>query len=515
MPNPCPEGSTGGWQEMRMGAWVWQVSQEFLDPRLLCRLESPAQLLRPPARVIERIPPRKFSELARLVLPEWPDVPLFVKHLGPISFKEALKSVLRPTRARRAFENALLLSRLKIRTAIPVATGERRQWLWLREAFLIFAEVPESTTLYHFYVNASDSGPRMLAVRSLARLMARLHDAGLSHSDAHPLNFLIAHSDCRKLVMIDLEAVRRVPAFRFRTAVKDLRKLLRRSPVSVREKIWFCTEYCRSRTPPLSARELARRLNPASRAQRRISGEDVDQTTVVRGGLVWRIRPSMVDSRVETILDSPDEFLERARVLKPDRSSAVGADEGVVVKRYNYRKWMSRLKDAFRQSRGPRCFRKARLLEAVGVPVARAVAASERRRWGLVVRSYFVMEEILGAIHWRDWTGHKGPVIHATARVIARLHAAGFVHRDLKEANILLDKRGEPFLVDLDGVHHVGRVTERQAVADLVRLARGLVAATQATRADCARFLKAYCRFRHAGDWRSWWRLMAVEWPQR
>lgn len=71
--------------------------------------------------------------------------------------------------------------------------------------------------------------------------------------------------------------------------------------------------------------------------------------------------------------------------------------------------------------------------------------------------------------------GHGLEVLLATlAEALARLHAAGFRHRDMKASNLLLQtSQGEPRLVwtDLDGLRPVGTVEPRLRAQDLGRLA--------------------------------------------
>lgn len=265
-PSPC---GAILWQQLRTSSWLWLINAKFMDARFLKRLESPQDLLSPPAQPIERTPPRTATSLVRLILPEWPDAPLFVKYYKPRKFWASCKDFFRHSPARRAFENAFLVQQLNLGTAVPIAIGENRRSRLRRDAFLICAEVPNASTLRDYYVACPDRQLRLTLVRSLARTMATLHTARFWHFDPHPLNFLVSGSDCRNLMLIDLDALRRPVWFTFRTALKDLRKMFLRSPLTAREKLWFVVEYCRSRTPCMSARDLVRALSREPANKRR------------------------------------------------------------------------------------------------------------------------------------------------------------------------------------------------------------------------------------------------------
>jgi tRNA A-37 threonylcarbamoyl transferase component Bud32 len=217
----------------------------------------------------------------------------------------------------------------------------------------------------------------------------------------------------------------------------------------------------------------------------------------------------MINPRVEAILRAPEAFLANGRILKPSRSSAVSAANNLVLKRDNYRKPLSRIKDAFRGSRAWRSFQKACLLELAGVPTARAVAAAELRRWGLIRCSYLLMEEIAGAVPLDQYSGSRREALVRVADLLAKLHQTGFSHRDLKAGNIIFDHHHRPHLIDLDGLSFHGDTPDGVAAADLARLlghCAGWPKPLSGT--DCLRFLRRYCRRRKRADWRWWWRAI-------
>jgi tRNA A-37 threonylcarbamoyl transferase component Bud32 len=214
------------------------------------------------------------------------------------------------------------------------------------------------------------------------------------------------------------------------------------------------------------------------------------------GAWRWNVRTAEKAALIESILGDPDGFLARARPLKQGRSSTLGTADGLVLKRYNFKKPLNALKDLFRGSRGRLGFQKAYHLELCGVTTPRVLATADHRVWGLPTRSYVLMDEVPEAVDAGNWSQDSRPAGRAIGRLLARLHDEGFTHRDLKETNILLNAAGVPYIIDLDGLRFVSTVMADQAREDLQRLARGLAPLGRLTRPNVIAFLLAYCRER-------------------
>lgn len=433
-----------------------------------------------------------------------------MKHSRPRGLRQMVKDWFRPSRAHRAFRLARRLEQAGIPTARHLAAGEKRFGLHLQANCLIMEEVTGFRSWYDYDNQFPDEAHRTPVIRAFGRMLAALHNAGYTHADPVRTNFMVrlgspVHAE---MVLIDLDGVQPRECVSLDMALEDLRHALTRTPATVREHHWFLVEYCRARTPQLSPRELRWELLPKPWVRQ--GGQRLDEWVIEsHGGLRWRARQSLVQAHAKAIMDSPDEFLTRGRVLKPSRSSAVSAKDGLVLKRYNFRKWRNLFKDLVRGSKARRCFFRAMHLELAGIPTARVQAFAEQKCCGIPLRSYLLMEEIPQATGLFEWRGDKRRAIQSLSRLIARLHDAGFTHRDLKEGNILFDGGGSPSFVDLDGIHYVRRVKDAQAAADLARLAQAAERNRRSNRSDFARFLKAYCRRRRCGDWRHWWRQIA------
>lgn len=197
----------------------------------------------------------------------------------------------------------------------------------------------------------------------------------------------------------------------------------------------------------------------------------------------WRVRRGCLDPFLVSILERPDDFLfGAARHLKHSRDVTLAplprpGNRGWVLRRLNYGKLRHRLRDFFRAARAVRAFRMGLRLEQAGIPTPRVLAAGELRRWRWPVRAYLLTEEIPGARTLAELiqmpASEARQPVRRLAVVLAWLHNQGLSHRDLKPSNVLFDDRGQPFLIDLDGVRRVRFGARSRAVKDLTRLVRG------------------------------------------
>jgi tRNA A-37 threonylcarbamoyl transferase component Bud32 len=226
------------------------------------------------------------------------------------------------------------------------------------------------------------------------------------------------------------------------------------------------------------------------------------------GGLKWRARLSCLSSNLRTILVDPDSFLNfRATIMTSDDRSTVGQADGYVLKRTNFTKVRHCLKELFVPSRARREFLNAYQLERSNIPTPRPVATSDRRRLGVIVRSYVVTEALPGAINLTQWAilHEDRQMITRVAELVAKLHNQGLLHGDLAARNIIVDSIGNPWLIDLEALRCFKKISEQSALLDLAKLALTVRGLRSVSRSQRMRFLKSYCAHRGCGDARWWW----------
>lgn len=391
----------------------------------------------------------------------------------------AFKYLWRRSQARQEWELARALEARGIPVVRHLALGERRTWAGVRESILItegFAGVPLE--------EAPGTDPE-----AVWRFVQRLHEAGVLQRDLHPGNLLVCPRPL-DIRLVDLHGT----VLKARLTADERAENLARLAVSF--ALPAGAEIC-----DRAARMRRRLCHERSRRCLRVNREFGPRRA---GGLRWRVRLPRLTEAVGRILEDPDGFLAtRARILKPGRSSTVGVADGLVLKRYNLRKAGNLVKDLFRQSKARRSYRKAYHLELAGVRTARIVATADRRWCGWLARSYVLMEEVPGAVELgrRIAEGGLGDpgLIRQAGELLGRLHREGLTHRDLKESNLVLDRLGRLYLIDLDGLEYVDEVGPGRAAADLERFNRGVSRYGRVERRHRVAFLRHYCRARGAG----------------
>jgi hypothetical protein len=218
--------------------------------------------------------------------------------------------------------------------------------------------------------------------------------------------------------------------------------------------------------------------------------------------LIWNADGLLRGPGCEIIKDQRKVKVARLRI------DLGGQPRALYVKRYNAFSWRVSLGSLFRPAGAVRALRGAAILSEARIPTAGPVAAVENRVWGMVTKSFFFTEEIVGGEtvdrYWRDGLSalkdHAGfrrrrGFLRALASLFRSLHGQRVYHGDLKDANILVvpGQRERPdcfFLLDLEGIRKYGRLSQRRRIKNLVQLNRTF--GRYLRRTDKMVFLKEY-----------------------
>jgi tRNA A-37 threonylcarbamoyl transferase component Bud32 len=330
---------------------------------------------------------------------------------------------------------------------------------------------------------------RLLA--ELGALVARLHAAGWAHGDLHLGNALLG---LEGPVLLDWQHAR--PTRRAAARARDRAQLEHSLAAHV------------ARGDRLRLRRAALGLAPPpydadARAALRAAGRDVDARAHEHAAsrTADTLHPGRLCARAEVGTArglrlhalAPEALAELlaahraardagdARVLECSERTCVTACESAglraVVKETPWRGLARAVADALRGSAGFRAFRAGHGLRARGLGAALPLAFLERRRLGLPVASWLVLEDLRPAppaAFALDAGLDADAVLESLARYAATAHRRGVDHGDLKATHLLLV--GEPaaglspHAIDLDGVRFARRVPEARRLQALAQL---------------------------------------------
>ncbi len=416
-----------------------------------------------------------------------------------------LKYFFKSAASRSEWELAPRLQQLGISVVPHLAHGECWNWRGLQKSTLI-TEGPSGFAPLH-------PGSSSASVQAaLGKFIRQLHECSVFHDDLHISNLLYSPVK-NEFCLVDLDNIKIFPSLDLEQRLDNLATLNRRFPLEREFFDAYDGDFFRYKN------KVARRTQAKMResAPKKLKYLFQDQPAFAPkkiGNLNWHVRRISWNAPLESILKNPDEFLaRRAQLLKDGTRSTVGCADGFVVKRFNFKKHSTVIFDLFRSSRGRRGFRTARHLELLKIATPRPIAFADNHRFGFVVQSYFVMEEVSGANYLWEKPGARHSLINRLAELIAKTHDEGFSHRDLKETNIIMDAANLPHLIDLDALHYVGKLSHHRAAVELARLAQGFARRVRILPKERLRFLKLYCDIRGIENWRWWWNEIGKNLP--
>ena len=221
------------------------------------------------------------------------------------------------------------------------------------------------------------------------------------------------------------------------------------------------------------------------------------------GGATTGCPPELGDA----LAADPEALLGNSEVVKRSRRTLVACvDARWALKRY----LSGGLRRRLGFGRARRAAARLVQLRAAGVPAVEPVAWLEGPAGGFVVTPWLHASTGADRFLADAVPAARRAATRALADCIGRLHAGGFLHRDLKAANLMLDDAAAVVLVDVEGARRGRLAGPERRLRDLQRLRRSL-AALPVRRTDCRRFCAAYAGAagREAGDARAVMRALA------
>jgi tRNA A-37 threonylcarbamoyl transferase component Bud32 len=210
--------------------------------------------------------------------------------------------------------------------------------------------------------------------------------------------------------------------------------------------------------------------------------DQTDFTVVRRGRVTWRVRRDLAGTIPAAVPDFPGagDIIQSRKGRTCFRMPGRGGS-ALVVKRHRPRHWIEAPKYLIARTRACAEWRNAVAFAESGVSTARVLALGETRRLGFWTGSELVMEGVFPGSSLTAMLENGAPaaairpVLEKLAVQVARVHDAGFHHRDLHGGNVLVRTDANPgkpalYLVDLHEARRLKEAGRSVSVDDLGRL---------------------------------------------
>jgi tRNA A-37 threonylcarbamoyl transferase component Bud32 len=432
------------------GGVRWQIPPRWRDCLLgPDGLRLPEWLAAGQARLVKQGPHRTVYHVTL------PELDFHLKHYPLADGRAWLRGLVRPSKARTEYEQALAVAARGVPTFEPLALGETCG-LGPCSSYLLTLTLPGAMPLSSFVeMVLSTCDPlrqarlrQRLAV-ALGRFLAHMHQVGVLHHDLHPGNILLrldAHDgalDLPTLYLIDLHDVHLDGRLSWGASRANLvvlnRWFMLRSNRTDRLRFWHAYEEARRQAggdvPGVHASANGKGTGDANHGTTRKTIRDLERRSLASNVQFWRRldRRSRSKSRhfrrlstpevsghavadlpaeaLAPLLANPDAPFESpgAVVLKRSPSSAVveldlpTADgvRRVIYKRFAVTRWTDPWTALVRPTPALRSYVLGHSLLLRHVPTPRPLAVWHRRRLGLLHEGYLITEKVPDAVDLR------------------------------------------------------------------------------------------------------------------
>ncbi len=157
---------------------------------------------------------------------------LYLKHYFYRSVWDIIKHTVRPSRAKRAFHAAIMLSKNGLLSPEVVMMGEKRYGPFCLRNFLITRELENAETIHDYFLDKRDIQrndtfqDNRRFIRALGKTIGRMHSAGIFHGDLRTGNVFTKKSgENREFYFLDNERTRKFCHLPNRLRLKNLMQI--------------------------------------------------------------------------------------------------------------------------------------------------------------------------------------------------------------------------------------------------------------------------------------------------
>jgi len=410
-------------------------------------------------------------------------VGLYVKEYLPRTALDALKDLVRESRAERSFRAGLMLQESGVHTPAIAAMLLKRSVCGVRRRnILVTEEMRDARALNTLFVEAIAPGkqaalrPSRDMIAQLGRTIGRMHAMNICHGDLRGGNVFVAGQGADSVFyFIDNERTvrcRRLPA---RLRIKNLVQLnMLQYGIGAADRMRFFRAYAQAAGLDKSdAKTIARRVIAQTRKRLRHRARTrmgtvksvADQWTFQRvklGPVNGVLSAKLMDSNgAGAFLRVLDGLVQSGQVLKDDVATRVvrctfnGCD--IVIKRYNHQGRRHSVRHTIKGTRAMKSWTYGHRLMQAGVATAAPLGVLEERAHGIIRQSWIINEYVEGPLLFdvmnsgRYSDAERQAVLGKSQALLNRMGRHRLVHEDMKPANLIIHD-GNPVLIDLDSM---------------------------------------------------------------
>ena len=457
---------------------------------------------------------------------------IYIKYFKRGGFKEYIKHLFVPTKARTEWEVGNALRSNDIKTALPLAISEgKRGLLMVTETVTNSEELMEFFTAnYVSFLSEGKEFEKRMLLNKLAVFIRDIHEKGFCHYDLHAGNILIKFNKEQNVTGYDLYLMdlHRVKIFKSVSTNKRIFNLAQifnslSSIMTMSDKFDFIRSYGDSAFGNVTdEKKLVRQIDEQSSKIRNIHYRSRRKRCLKESSVFSRrmIANMKMFFRKGYDTDSLHELIEKhnsalinndsAVIMKCDSKTALTRHafkdktvQNVVVKQYRVGCFGCLLKNLFRGSAGRKAWVAGNGLRVYGLNTPLPLALLEKKRSGITTGSYLIMEEVKDSLEMdryilknlvnRKDIKKKKALISNIANTLGEMHNHNIFHHDLKTCNIMVKENGKSFdftFLDFDKVSFNEEITVRKRVKNLVQI--NLSTPRLFTLTDRLRFLNEY-----------------------
>jgi tRNA A-37 threonylcarbamoyl transferase component Bud32 len=412
------------------------------------------------------------------------DTCLYLKEHLSRGLRDTIKHIIRPGRAKRAFDASLMLQNNGFDAPIVIALLERRSAFggFRTGGVLITKEVENAEPILKALTDScpnrdSALDRRRSLIAGFGQTIGQMHADGIFHGDLRAGNIMVRDEKNNwRFFFLDNERTRKFRKLPARLRVKNLVQLQISSTTIIgnTDRVRFYKRYLVKNTMSrMEGKKLAEKV--FKKTIRRLRGR-----TEIGNRSNKYLQTSEKFLRIENdrylavfdrslcegaepfdFIEKIDALMDNGKVIKSDTTTYLSLvswnNKRVVIKRYNHKGLIHSLRHTIKKSRARRCWLYGHLLGMLNIPTPKPLAFIEERKGVFLWKSYLVTEFVDGPNLWNFLRNdniaeqQKSAVIDQVINQFEILRKYRISHGDTKHTNILITANG-PVLTDLDGM---------------------------------------------------------------